>query len=234
MKAASTRSTRSRRSRRPTSCATTIAAVREVHCAHSVLDYVLDVADATRDHPGVVLGASPRASLGLLHAAQAHATVMGRDFVSPDDVKAVAPAALAHRIVLAHGVDVRARLAGRRARSSASVAIAACRESRRPACRARVHRPGDLTLTSIVLFTLGAYGVAAGAATGEQSVVAVGVFAFTLFVIGIVVADRRARRASSSRRGRAPTPRSATPYDVHVRLHGHVLAGRGAGARPAR
>src|SRR4029077_12050589 len=70
----------------------TMAAVRSVHCAHSVLDYVIDVADATRSHPGVVLGASPRASLGLLHAAQAHATVMGRDFVSPADVKAVAAA----------------------------------------------------------------------------------------------------------------------------------------------
>ncbi len=46
--------------------------------------------------------------------------------------------------------------------------------------------PGDLTLTSIVLFTLGAYGVAAGAATGQEAVVAVGVFAFTLFVLGIV------------------------------------------------
>jgi uncharacterized protein (DUF58 family) len=46
--------------------------------------------------------------------------------------------------------------------------------------------PGDLTLTSIVLFTLGAYGVAAGAATGQEAVVAVGVFAFTLFAIGIV------------------------------------------------
>ena len=44
----------------------------------------------------------------LLRAAQAHATVMGRDFVSPDDVKQVAPAALAHRIVLAHGIDVHA------------------------------------------------------------------------------------------------------------------------------
>jgi uncharacterized protein (DUF58 family) len=46
--------------------------------------------------------------------------------------------------------------------------------------------PGDLTLTSIVLFTLGAYGVAAGAATGQEAVVAVGVFAFTLFAIGII------------------------------------------------
>jgi MoxR-like ATPase len=86
----------------------TMLAVRKVHCAHSVLDYVLDVADATRNHPGVALGASPRASLGLLYAAQAHATVMGRDFVSPDDVKAVAAASLAHRIMLADGIDVAA------------------------------------------------------------------------------------------------------------------------------
>src|SRR5215470_14173712 len=64
----------------------TIQAVRRVHCARSVLDYVLDVVDATRTHPNVVLGASPRASLGLLHAARAHATVARRDFVSPDDV----------------------------------------------------------------------------------------------------------------------------------------------------
>jgi MoxR-like ATPase len=90
----------------PAELVATVAAVRRVHCAHSVIDYVLDVVDATRSHPSVVLGASPRASLGLLHAAQAHATVMGRDFVSPDDVKRVAAAALAHRIVLANGVDV--------------------------------------------------------------------------------------------------------------------------------
>jgi MoxR-like ATPase len=92
----------------PEELTATIEAVRRVHCANSVLDYVLDVADATRVHPGVALGASPRASLGLLHAAQAHATVMDRDFVSPDDVKAVAVAALAHRIVLGTGVDVAA------------------------------------------------------------------------------------------------------------------------------
>jgi MoxR-like ATPase len=92
----------------PAELAETIAAVRRVHCAHSVLDYVLDVADATRTHPRVVLGASPRASLGLVRAAQAHATVMGRDFVSPDDVKAIAAAALAHRLVLTEGVDIAA------------------------------------------------------------------------------------------------------------------------------
>ncbi|HTL86217.1 MAG TPA: AAA family ATPase [Acidimicrobiia bacterium] len=92
----------------PDELVATMASIRRVHCAHNVLDYVLDVADATRTYPGVVLGASPRASLGVLHAAQAHATVMGRDFVSPDDVKRIAPAALAHRIVLANGVDVTA------------------------------------------------------------------------------------------------------------------------------
>jgi MoxR-like ATPase len=90
----------------PAELAATMTAVRHVHCAHSVLDYVLDVADGTRNHPGVALGASPRASLSLLRAAQAHATVTGRDFVSPDDVKAVAAASLAHRIVLASGVDI--------------------------------------------------------------------------------------------------------------------------------
>lgn len=85
-------------------------AVRSVHCAGSVVDYVLDVAAATREHPDILLGASPRAALGLLHAAQAHATVAGRDFVSPDDVKAVAGPALAHRIVLGGGIDVAAAL----------------------------------------------------------------------------------------------------------------------------
>ena len=90
----------------PAELTDTMAAVRKVHCANNVLDYVLDVAEATRVHPGVALGVSPRASLSLLYAAQAHATVTGRDFVSPDDVKAVAAASLAHRIVLGNGVDI--------------------------------------------------------------------------------------------------------------------------------
>ncbi len=79
--------------------------------------------------------------------------------------------------------------------------------------------PGELTLTSIVLFTLGAYGVAAGAASGEQSVVAVGVFAFALFVIGIVWPIV----AISGVELEAWTRTDATvdePYDVNIRLHG--------------
>lgn len=85
-------------------------AVRRVHCAGTVVDYVLDVAAATRDDPDIVLGASPRAALGLLHAARAHATIVGRDFVSPDDVKAICGPALAHRVLLVGGVDVAAAL----------------------------------------------------------------------------------------------------------------------------
>ena len=79
--------------------------------------------------------------------------------------------------------------------------------------------PGELTLTSIVLFTLGAYGVAAGAASGEQSVVAVGVFAFALFLIGIVWPIV----ALSAVELEAWTRTDVTvdePYDVNVRMYG--------------
>ena len=81
--------------------------------------------------------------------------------------------------------------------------------------------PGELTLTSIVLFTLGAYGIAAGAASGEQSVVAVGVFAFVLFLVGIIWPIV----ALSGVEVAAWTPSDATVgehHDVHVQLYGHV------------
>jgi len=85
-----------------------IAAVRQVYCAPAVLEYVLDVAAAVRAHPEIILGASPRATLAIFHAAQAHATISRRHFVTPDDVKAVAPAVLAHRVMFGSGVDVAA------------------------------------------------------------------------------------------------------------------------------
>ena len=87
--------------------AAAVTAVRGVHTADAVTDYVLDIAEATRRDPDIALGASPRASLGLLHAAQAHAVVSGRSYVSPDDVKAVAVAALAHRVLPSSGGDLR-------------------------------------------------------------------------------------------------------------------------------
>ncbi len=65
----------------------------------ALADYVLDLVEATRAHPDVVLGASTRAALGLYRAAQANAITRGRDYVVPDDVKGLAEAVLAHRLV---------------------------------------------------------------------------------------------------------------------------------------
>jgi MoxR-like ATPase len=83
-----------------------IAAVRRVHCEPALADYVVAVADETRVHPDVIIGASPRASLALLHAAQAQAAIVGRVFVTPDDVKMIAVPALAHRLILRDGPDL--------------------------------------------------------------------------------------------------------------------------------
>ena len=77
-----------------------MSAVKDVHIAEQVKTYVVSVVNATRSHPDVYLGASPRGSLALARASQAFALIQGRDFVLPDDVKAVAVAALAHRLVL--------------------------------------------------------------------------------------------------------------------------------------
>jgi len=82
------------------------AAIGDVHGVHvdaEVAGYVVDLAAATRADPDVRIGASPRASIALLHAAQAHAVVNERGFVTPDDVKAVAVPSLAHRLIVAAG-----------------------------------------------------------------------------------------------------------------------------------
>jgi MoxR-like ATPase len=75
-------------------------ATRHVHIDDSVLEYVVALVQATRVAPEVALGASPRATVALTRCAQARAVAMGRDYVLPDDVKALAPAALAHRLIL--------------------------------------------------------------------------------------------------------------------------------------
>jgi MoxR-like ATPase len=74
-------------------------AVRDVHVDDAVLDYVVALVQATREAPEIALGASPRATVSLTRAAQAKAVAEGRDYVLPDDVKALAPAALGHRLV---------------------------------------------------------------------------------------------------------------------------------------
>jgi MoxR-like ATPase len=76
------------------------AATRAVKVVPEVQSYIVDIITGTRNHPKVKIGASPRGSLALLHAAQAHAAVRGRNFVLPDDVKHLAPYVLAHRIIL--------------------------------------------------------------------------------------------------------------------------------------
>lgn len=86
-------------------------AVRRVHVEQEIADYVLDLVAATRSHPDLSLGASPRASIGLLHAAQANAVVEGRRFVVPDDVKRIAVPALAHRVIPHTGADLEAATA---------------------------------------------------------------------------------------------------------------------------
>ena len=83
-----------------------IAETRATFVADAITDYVLDVVAATRNHPDTTLGASPRAAKGLLRAAQAHAVVAGRNYVSPDDVQAIAESALAHRLGAGDGHDL--------------------------------------------------------------------------------------------------------------------------------
>ncbi len=83
------------------------AGVREVHVSEAIRQYVVDIVRATRGHSLLVVGASPRGSLMLSHAAQAAALLAGSDYVRPEDVKSVAAMVLSHRII-ARG-EVRAR-----------------------------------------------------------------------------------------------------------------------------
>jgi MoxR-like ATPase len=75
-------------------------AVEQVHVGEAIEQYIVSLTAATRQHPQVQVGVSPRGSLALYQLARAHAMVRERDFVLPDDVKAVASAALAHRLLL--------------------------------------------------------------------------------------------------------------------------------------
>jgi MoxR-like ATPase len=75
-------------------------AIEEVHVSDPVGHYIVDLVRATRETPRVQVGASPRGSLAVLKLSRARAAMRGRDFVTPDDVKAVATPALAHRVTL--------------------------------------------------------------------------------------------------------------------------------------
>jgi MoxR-like ATPase len=82
-------------------------AVKSVYVDRLISEYIVSITAASRDHEDVYLGASPRGSLGVYRASQARAALLGRDYVSPDDVKSVAPAVLSHRIILAAGARMR-------------------------------------------------------------------------------------------------------------------------------
>jgi MoxR-like ATPase len=74
--------------------------VWDVHVDDTVRDYIVRLVQATRQHPDLMLGASPRGSLALFKTSQALAALRGRSFVLPDDVKLLAPLALAHRCIV--------------------------------------------------------------------------------------------------------------------------------------
>ena len=81
-------------------------AVRDVHLSEGVREYTYRIVAATRSHPRVTLGASPRAGVHLLTAAQANAAIEGRDFATPDDVKGVAAFVIPHRLIVAPDAEI--------------------------------------------------------------------------------------------------------------------------------
>ena len=82
---------------------------KQIRVEASVQNYIVQVARATRKHPEIELGASPRATLSLYQASQAWAGIQGREYVLPDDVKALAPHVLTHRLMISPQAQLRGR-----------------------------------------------------------------------------------------------------------------------------
>lgn len=87
--------------------------VWEVHVDDTVRDYIVRLVHSTRQHPDLILGASPRGSLALYRASQALAALRGRNYVLPDDVKQMAPLTLAHRCLVHPESSLRGRTSER-------------------------------------------------------------------------------------------------------------------------
>jgi len=81
--------------------------IKSVYVDDLVKEYIVTLVDASRHHPDVYLGASPRGSLALFKAGQARAAVLDRDYVIPDDVKALAETALAHRLIISPAARIK-------------------------------------------------------------------------------------------------------------------------------
>jgi len=88
-------------------------AIRNVYVGNEVKQYIVNIVTATRNQPEIYLGASPRGALALYRAAQARAAMAGRDHVIPDDVKVLAEATLAHRIIVGPQARIKDITAGR-------------------------------------------------------------------------------------------------------------------------
>ena len=111
--------------------------IRQVYVDPTISDYIVRLVGATRSHPDIYLGASPRGSLALYRAGQALAALSGRDYVIPDDIKALAEPALAHRLIIKTSASIRDVDPGALVRELlGSIPI----ESRVPAGEARVAR----------------------------------------------------------------------------------------------
>ncbi|MCC2977860.1 MoxR family ATPase [Sphingomonas sp. PL-96] len=89
--------------------AAAIAAVSQVRLVDPVIDYIVRLVRATREHPDIASGASPRAASAMAAAARAAAVLEGRDYVIPDDVKLLAPALLRHRLILSPAAEIDGR-----------------------------------------------------------------------------------------------------------------------------
>jgi MoxR-like ATPase len=83
----------------------------DVNVDITLQDYIVALAAATRDHPDLSLGVSPRGSLALLKGSQAMAAIHGRDYVVPEDIKSLVPLTLAHRLILKPEAELRGRTA---------------------------------------------------------------------------------------------------------------------------
>jgi MoxR-like ATPase len=93
------------------SIADLVAACTAVHASDGLRRYIIDLVRATREHREVTLGASPRASVGLLRASRALAASQGRDYVTPDDVKRLTVPVLGHRLILSAEAQLHGRSA---------------------------------------------------------------------------------------------------------------------------
>jgi MoxR-like ATPase len=90
-----------------------VDSVKAIHVAPALKHYLVDLADATRRHPNVALGMSPRATLALQRAARARAAAAGRTYIIPDDIKALADPVLSHRLMLSSDAQLQGINAGK-------------------------------------------------------------------------------------------------------------------------